>query len=446
MYDTIRLPMTRVLLVCADFVGSSMAGPGIRYWELARHLGRHADVILAIPNTPVIHGDTFRIVQYEPHQLRALLGWCDVLVAQGFRLPMSALYFTRKVLVIDLYDPLPLELLEQFRGVSTHRARLTQRYVAIHLHHLLRIGDFFLCAGERQRDFWLGMLAAAGRLNRFTYADDPLFRNLLAVVPFGLPTESPCRSAPLLRGVHPGLGDADRILLWGGGVWEWLDPLTVIRSMERVSAKRNDVKLLFMGLRHPNPGVQPTRMLGQAIALARSLDLEGRSVFFNPDWVPYERRQDALLEADVGVSAHLEHAEARFAFRTRLLDYLWAGLPVVCTRGDELAETIEARGAGFVVAPGDAAGWAETLLRFLDDDAVHRQCRIAAQNLAREMTWPRVLAPLVEFCRRPTAAADRGRRSLATDLAALTSYGWGVGRAVLRNRGLGRVRQRLLGW
>jgi hypothetical protein len=34
------------------------------------------------------------------------------------------------------------------------------------------------------------------------------------------------------------------------------------------------------------------------------------------------------------VSTHYEHVETTFAFRTRILDYLWAGLPVVATGGD----------------------------------------------------------------------------------------------------------------
>ena len=46
-------------------------------------------------------------------------------------------------------------------------------------------------------------------------------------------------------------------------------------------------------------------------------------------------------EADLGVSAHRDHLEARYAHRTRLLDYLWAGLPVVATRGDALAELVD---------------------------------------------------------------------------------------------------------
>ena len=55
----------------------------------------------------------------------------------------------------------------------------------------LALGDFFLCASERQRDFWIGALHTAGRINPQTYAADPTLRSLIDVVPFGLPDEPP---------------------------------------------------------------------------------------------------------------------------------------------------------------------------------------------------------------------------------------------------------------
>ena len=53
----------------------------------------------------------------------------------------------------------------------------------------LDAGDFFICASEAQRDFWIGTLHSRGRINPRTYADDPTLRRLIDVVPFGLPDE-----------------------------------------------------------------------------------------------------------------------------------------------------------------------------------------------------------------------------------------------------------------
>lgn len=51
------------------------------------------------------------------------------------------------------------------------------------------------------------------------------------------------------------------------------------------------------------------------------------------------------MEADAGVSTHMSHVETTFSFRTRILDYLWAGRPpMVVTEGDSFAELVEREG------------------------------------------------------------------------------------------------------
>ena len=47
--DDSRSENRRVLLICSDVIGANMAGPGMRYWEFARTLGRRLAVTLAVP-------------------------------------------------------------------------------------------------------------------------------------------------------------------------------------------------------------------------------------------------------------------------------------------------------------------------------------------------------------------------------------------------------------
>jgi glycosyltransferase involved in cell wall biosynthesis len=430
---------TKVLLISADTVGQSMAGPGIRYWELARQLGGEAEVVLAVPNPPTLEAETFRIVQYRPWSVFRLVRAADVVIGQGFRTPLAALQLSGRIVLVDLYDPVPLELVEHYREAPRRDALLGQELAALRVGRLCRLADAVLVTGARQRDLWLGALAAQGRLNWDTAREDPRLERLLLEVPFGLP-ETPPRGTPgAFRRRWPGLRDSDRILLWGGGVWNWLDPLTVIRAIGRVAAKRDDVKLVFPGVQHPNPRIGALRMVDEAVGLAKSLDLYDRHVFFNFGWTTYEARQDALLDADVGVSAHPDHIEARFAFRTRLLDYLWAGLPILATRGDDLAEEVRARGIGLCLEPGDVDGWAAAILRLVEDRQLHAQCRTQALELARELTWERTSAPLRAFCRAPRPAADRSRRTWLGDVLDLVAYGLAVGRTVLRYGTVERV-------
>jgi hypothetical protein len=187
---------------------------------------------------------------------------------------------------------------------------------------------------------------------------------------------------------------------------------------------------VFLGMRHPNSDVPEMGMAGQTRRLAQTLGLTGEQVFFNETWVPYADRQNWLLDADAGVTTHFEHVETTFAFRTRVLDYLWAGLPIVTTDGDAFAELVAAEQLGVVVPAQDPAALATALQRVLYDDDFAAGCRDRIAAVAQRYTWETVLAPLVEFCRHPRPAPDRLRGTPA----ARARPDQGDRRAALRRR------------
>ncbi len=386
---------------------SRLAGPGIRALAIARALAVEHDVQLVTTEESGRTEAGLTIRSVDDRGLRLVERWCDVLIVQGWVLSgRPFLLGSSKVLVCDLYDPLHLEALEQGRDLDPEdRAASVAASTAV-LDEQLRRGDFFLCASDRQRDFWLGHLAALGRVNPVSYDDDPTLRHLIAVAPFGIPATAPTHRVPAIRGVVPGIGPDDRLVLWGGGVYNWLDPLTVIRAVDRLRAERADLRLYFLGMSHPSPDVPAMRVATEARALAHRLGLTGTHVFFNEGWVDYESRQDYLLEADLGVSAHVDHLEASLSFRARILDYLWAGLPVVVTRGDVLADLVERRQLGLTVPAGDVDAMAAALATLLDDADRRRACRANVAAVAPELTWERCLVPLVDFCRAPRRAPD----------------------------------------
>jgi glycosyltransferase involved in cell wall biosynthesis len=201
------------------------------------------------------------------------------------------------------------------------------------------------------------------------------------------------------------------------------------------------VKLFFMGLRHPNPELPQMAMARRAVELATELGVLDRQVFFRDGWVPYDDRVDYLMSADLGISLHFDHVETRFSYRTRLLDYLWAGLPVVATAGDVLSNELAAAGAGVAVPEADVEGVAEALRRLARDPAARSSMRERARRLAAEHTWERAAAALVEFCRapyrtRPAGVLDPGQPGLSSRLRAAW---W---RSPIR-RAAGKIRRRL---
>ena len=163
----------------------------------------------------------------------------------------------------------------------------------------------------------------------------------------------------------------------------------------------------------------------EAQKLSDSLGLTGRHVFFN-DWVPYEERGDYLLESDLGVCTHRAHLETRFSFRTRLLDCVWAGLPVACTAGDEMGDLVGAAGMGKAILPEDVEGWVEVVEEARRGAPWYVRAPEIMASLRPDWVWERRLAPLEAYLRRP--------RRTSRGWASLPAYGLAV---------LGLLRQRI---
>jgi hypothetical protein len=151
----------------------------------------------------------------------------------------------------------------------------------------------------------------------------------------------------------------------------------------------------------------------------------GKHVFFNDGWVEYSERQNFLLEATLGVSTHFESIETRFSFRTRALDYLWAGLPIVATEGDSFCQLIEDEHLGLTVPPEDPRALEEAILRLLSDREMAEACRARVAEVRKDFRWSVVLEPLATFCREPRRAPDLLVRPTigAANTAAETSAG-----------------------
>jgi glycosyltransferase involved in cell wall biosynthesis len=334
--------------------------------------------------------------------------WADVIVFQGLAMALfEGLRDSKKIIVADIYDPMHLEQLEQARQLPVAEWKAAVGDATDVLNEQLMRADFFMCASERQRLFYLGQLAALGRVNPDTYEGSPDLARLLAVVPFGLSSSAPQHANDVLKNVVDGISSDDKVLLWSGGLYNWFDPHTLIRAVAKVAITRPTVRLFFQGTKHPNPGVPEMSIVATSRDLASELGVLDKSIFFNDSWVENDQRQNYLLEADAGVSTHFNHIETTFSFRTRILDYLWAELPMVVTEGDVFAELVEREKLGEVVPAGDVDALANALDRVLFDEPFIAAARDNIRRVREQFYWEAVLQPLVEFVSNPSPAGDR---------------------------------------
>lgn len=397
----------KLLVLTADSLSRRMAGPAIRAFEIAKALAPHADVRLASTVFAQLEHPGIEVLDLSGGGLPASVHWADVIVFQGHILHSHPwIGRTDKVLIADIYDPLHLEQLEQGKELPfADRVAMGLSTVEVLNQQILR-ADYMVCASEKQRDFWLGQLAGMGRINPATYDQDSSLRKLIDVVPFGVQDEQPAQRRHAIKGVVDGIAPTDKVILWGGGIYNWFDPITLIRAVGALSKRHPEVRLYFLGVQHPNPNVPQMRMAVEARALSEELGLLNRVVFFNEGWVPYSERADHLLDADVGVSTHLEHLETAYSFRTRILDYLWCSLPIVTTEGDTFAELVERNRLGKVVPYEDVDALELALEAVLFDTDESAATRVRIAKFANSMRWANVLQPLIAHVLHGGRAAD----------------------------------------
>jgi len=392
----------RILILCRGHIGTHMSSPGIRGTAMARVLAEQvpgARVTLAglNPDPVMPKGLPFRSIHWSARNVLGLVKDHDIIISSGMP-PHVAAFFPTKRFVVDLFSQYAMEWMEvgmqHYEGFK--RAAWVERTRTI-LAMQLTLADLVLTCNERQRDSYIGMMMSLGLISPAVYDADPTLRRYIDVAPHGLRPEPPASARSVLRGVHPGFKEDDKIIIWNGGIIQWYDPATLVEALRRLD--RDDIKLLFLGAAYP--GVEE---LGRGIrfqdakGMARENGQLDRTIFFEEGWVSHDAASRYVLEADIGVCSYFDNLETRYSHRTRFVDLIWAELPFICTHGDILAEQVEKNRWGLVVPEEDPAALACAIERLLDDADFQAECKRNLANARPELQWEVTLKPLIEFC------------------------------------------------
>jgi glycosyltransferase involved in cell wall biosynthesis len=357
--------MFSVVVHTPDVVGERMAGPGIRAWHLAHAISSVAPVTLVarmegqLPSPPAFAIAERGSVEAEDAQRDAA-----VLVGQparGFRRRRR-----EQKLIADLFDPTVLELRELYGTHPSLRQRIHVAAEWWRLAESLMRADVLMSAALKQREFYRALQSS----------DAPWID-----VPFGIdPAELSACPKP-----------QDELLIWGGGVWEWLDPATAIDAVLQLNREGVRCRMLFLGRTRPNRDLIDRRRDDR---FSRLLERGAGLVSANDEWVPYRERLSWLRSGRITIMLHRATPEAEYSIRTRLFDSIAAGVPVIATEKGFAAELVAREGLGVVVPPGDTTSVVAAIRLLLRDDAFHASCVSNLQRLRTEFAWERVTRPL----------------------------------------------------
>ena len=410
----------KILVMGHTAVGTTMASGGIRSFHMARVLQQQlpdAQVTLAIPSTSPSDLDPasvpFAFVRHYGGNIGRLVREHDIAISTRF--PLKALPSARDTrLVLDLFTPFITEWVEMTKrdpGESHRRAWIDMK--RRDLLTQIAAADMVLCSNVRQRDLIAGIMGTTGMVTPRMFDANPTLDRLIRIAPIGIRPAPPIPGPSRLRGVVPGIGPDDFVMIWNGIIVDWYDIELLLRAVARLKEKHPRMRLFFMGTEHPDShGSEKLQGLGggttqKAIRLCEDLGILNTHVIFNYTWATNDDTQQYLLESDIAVCTYFDSVETRFSFRVRYLDCFWAGLPLVCTQGDMVAEMVDERGLGATVPEGDLDALTAAIDRLAGEPAFRAQCRRNVEAMREEFTWERTLAPLVAFCADPASTLPR---------------------------------------
>ncbi|MFQ5857253.1 MAG: glycosyltransferase family 4 protein [Anaerolineae bacterium] len=358
--------------------GFPTTGAGLRSWGLGKGLeSRGHEVIFSMPALYLDKGQQVpkdianyawdpsglsQVVQKTRPNIAVFCHWPTMHIQQKLDIPT----------VLDFHGPHLLE--REMQGYSRRPANVHEKITAI------RKADFFVCAGEKQRLYFLSWLLAAGI---------DLSEDVIASVPVSLSPELPNHE----------WSAAEPTFVYGGVFLPWQDPFNGLEILIETIAELNRGTLKFFGGRHPGYADQIgnlERFDALEVRLRRSprARLEGM--------VEHARLIDEYRRAHVALDVMGRNPERELAFTTRTVEYLWCGLPVIHHDYAELSGHIEEYQAGWIVDPEDRKAIRQAVEEALTCPEEVRRRGENAQTLVRErLTWDRAIEPLDAFCRSP---------------------------------------------
>ncbi|MCI4351265.1 MAG: glycosyltransferase [Thermoplasmata archaeon] len=376
-------------------------GPGFRMWNLLHEVAREHDVrILSLyegyhegrRNLPPVAADGIMIQRPNPSPpaiARLIREWDP----QALYLPWSAAGFlgrgTRQIpTVLDYVGP---GLLERFAG----EGRVPIPLLRLQLESFW-LGDLFLTTTARERFYLIGLLAASGRLSTRDFrSGDPLVRYL----PMTPPNERP---PPRSR--RKGPGSTPLVVLLAGAFLAWYDYDAVARAASALrAAPGGGVRFLLVGgnPRSPETEEKVRRILEPA---------RRQGVVEFSGLVPFHRRGELYNTADVALVVAPESVEDELSARTRVVDYMWGGLPVVTRGRDEYSRMMLDNGAAFEFGPG-SSDLTEVLGGLASDPERIDAARKRIQPLLDgPFNGPKAARPLLEFLADPVRTRQRAGR------------------------------------
>ncbi|RKZ10514.1 hypothetical protein DRQ25_02720 [Candidatus Fermentibacteria bacterium] len=177
----------------------------------------------------------------------------------------------------------------------------------------------------------------------------------------------------------------------------WFDEITLFNALESAMERDKSIEFISTGGRVPVSLAKYDnfRKMIEKSRFSERFTLHG--------WIPYDELMEVYRTASAAVYTDLPSMETTLGARTRTLDWIKRGIPVVCTDGAEISENIRSHGLGIVVPQQDHAALAKAFLQLISSpDLSENIIENQEKWCSAEGSSENLFQPLVSWCRNPS--------------------------------------------
>jgi glycosyltransferase involved in cell wall biosynthesis len=369
----------RIVIVSGDILplaGCPSTGAGLRAWSLGRGLeskGHDVSYLMPMVIRRKIHiTEVPQNIHFFDATSKAMTKSIesldpDVIVFQHWPL-VPLLQETSSYVVIDFHGPHILERVMQ--GLGDLKYHVLQKLDAI------QRADFFTCAGNYQRRYFMAWLVLAG-----AETEEDVIRSIPVSMSPNLPEHKFAEEVTFV---------------YGGVLLPWQDPSIALRAVKTALERCGYGRLKIFAGKHPVHSISH----GIFDDLLRDLSHSTR-VEIHP-FMSHSEVVSEYVRAHVAVDAMKRNWERELAFTTRTVEYLWCGLPVIYNDYSELSEYIADHSAGWALDSCDGQKICDLAETVVHSPEVLEEYSRNAQELVRKFfTWDKTIQPLHDFCSKP---------------------------------------------
>ena len=302
-------------------------------------------------------------------------------------------------LILDGYVPIHIEM------SARNSDNLDREYDAFNFENkiwtkALRRGDILLCANEAQKKFYTGVMAQVGRINPITYGDE----DLIQIVPYGIYREKAvAKHDPVSKLVK---NKKAFKLLWFGGIYPWFDLTNLLEAVKNAN-KTTPIELIMVGVKNPfNQHPDFIKRYEEVMDYIKNNNMD--EIVHITDWVKFEDRAEWYLGSDAVVLINNIGMENTLAWRTRLVDYVWADLPIVTNGGDPMSDILEANKAVYILPDLDAKTIEKEIIKISKDKETLKQVSANLSKVRKLFYWDKVTENLSKLIFEGYKPADAG--------------------------------------